>query len=63
MQLKTADQATDMIQEDFYEKYNFYMDSCAISQGQIQDFPWGGGGAWTQFGGGGKWTFDTGAFQ
>ena len=31
MQLNTADEAIDMIQGDFYERYNFYTDSCAIS--------------------------------
>ena len=31
MQLTTADKARDMIQGGFYEKYNFYADSCAIS--------------------------------
>ena len=31
VQFKTANQAIDMIQGHFYERYNFYMDSCAIS--------------------------------
>ena len=31
MQVKTADQAIDMIQGHFYGRYNFYTDSCAIS--------------------------------
>ena len=29
--IKTADKAIDVIQGDLYERYNFYMDSCAIS--------------------------------
>ena len=31
MELQTAYRAIGMIQGDFYERYNFYMDSCAIS--------------------------------
>ena len=31
MQLETADQAIDIIEGDFYERYNFYMYSCVIS--------------------------------
>ena len=31
MQLKTVDQAIDIIQGDFYDRYYLYTDSCAIS--------------------------------
>ena len=31
MQVKTADQAMDMIEGNFYENHNFYTNSCAMS--------------------------------